>query len=191
MVSLFVLLALVPATIVFYFSMQFLHRGIDSWFNVDIDQAMEDSLELSQASLDQRMQWYLKQTQQLSIQLNDELETKTAVELESLRVLSDASEMTLFTKQGRIIASTSIDSSDILPWLPDEHAWLLVRRNGHYVTLDSDLEKEEQLRIQVIVRLENKDNQYLQALYPVLVRIADLANSIEFAFVRFQEMNCW
>ena len=37
MVSLFVVLALSPAAIVFYFSMQFLHQGIDSWFNVEID----------------------------------------------------------------------------------------------------------------------------------------------------------
>jgi len=34
MVSLFVLLAIAPATIVFYFSVQFLHQSIDSWFNV-------------------------------------------------------------------------------------------------------------------------------------------------------------
>ena len=62
MVSLFVVLALAPAVIVFYFSMQFLHQGIDSWFNVEIDRAMEDALELSQASLDQRTRWHLKQT---------------------------------------------------------------------------------------------------------------------------------
>ena len=43
MVTLFVVLALAPAAIVFYFSMQFLHQGIDSWFNVEIDRAMEDS----------------------------------------------------------------------------------------------------------------------------------------------------
>lgn len=55
MVSLFVLLALAPAAIVFYFSVQFLHQGIDSWFNVEIDRAMDDALELSQSSLNQRM----------------------------------------------------------------------------------------------------------------------------------------
>ncbi|NOQ35726.1 MAG: PAS domain-containing sensor histidine kinase, partial [Methylococcaceae bacterium] len=64
MVSLFVLLALSPAAIVFYFSLQFLQQGINSWFNVEIDKAMEDALELSQASLDQRTRWHLKQTKQ-------------------------------------------------------------------------------------------------------------------------------
>ena len=187
MVSLFVLLALAPAAIVFYFSMQFLHQGIDSWFNVEIDRAMEDSLELSQASLDQRMRWYLKQTQQLGERLNDKSETQVTVELETLRGLSDASEMTLFSKQGRIIASSSVNPSEILPHLPDQHAWLSARQNGHYVALDSA--QDEQLRIQVIVTVNGKEIQYLQALYPVPVRIADLADSVEFAFVRYQEMN--
>lgn len=187
MVSLFVLLALAPAAIVFYFSMQFLHQGIDSWFNVEIDRAMEDSLELSQASLDQRMRWYLKQTQQFSERLNDKSDTQATVELESLRGISGASEMTLFTRLGRIIASSSINPSEILPALPDENAWLSVRQNGHYVALDSS--DEEQLRIQVIVTVKGEDTKYLQALYPVPLRISDLADSVEFAFVRYQEMN--
>lgn len=65
MVSLFVLLSLAPSGLVFYFSMQFLHQGIDSWFNVEMDRAMEDALELSQTSLDQRIRWNKAQTQQL------------------------------------------------------------------------------------------------------------------------------
>ena len=85
MVSLFVLLALAPAAIVFYFSMQFLHQGIDSWFNVEIDRAMEDSLELSQASLDQRMRWHLKQTQQLTEELETSSENQITLEIEHLR----------------------------------------------------------------------------------------------------------
>jgi nitrogen fixation/metabolism regulation signal transduction histidine kinase len=67
MVLLFVLLSLAPAAIVFYFSMQFLHQGIDSWFNVEIDRAMDDALELSQASLDQRMRWHLNGTGRQSV----------------------------------------------------------------------------------------------------------------------------
>ena len=36
MVGMFVGLAVVPLLIVFYFSMQFINRGIDSWFNVEV-----------------------------------------------------------------------------------------------------------------------------------------------------------
>lgn len=187
MVSLFVVLALAPAAIVFYFSMQFLHQGIDSWFNVEIDRAMEDALELSQASLDQRMRWHLKQTQQLAEKLADSSATLATLEIENLRELSGASEMTLFSRQGSIVASSSINPSDILPSLPDEHIWLQLRQGGEYVALAPV--REAELMIRVIVTVNGKEPQYLQALYPVPVRIADLADSVEFAFVRYQEMN--
>ncbi|MGJ0429510.1 ATP-binding protein [Methylobacter sp.] len=187
MVSLFVVLSLVPAAIVFYFSMQFLHQGIDSWFNVEIDKAMEDSLELSQASLDQRMRWHLRQTQQLTDKLQDASESLATLEIENLRELSEASEMTLFSRQGRIIASSSINPGDILPSLPDEHIWLQLRQHEEYVALAPV--REDQLMIRVIVAVKAEEPQYLQALYPVPVRIADLADSVEFAFVRYQEMH--
>jgi len=187
MVSLFVLLALAPAAIVFYFSMQFLHQGIDSWFNVEIDRAMEDALELSQASLDQRMRWYLKQTLQLTQALEELPENLATLEIDNLREQSGASEMTLFSRQGRIIASSSINPSDILPSLPDEHIWLQLRRNNDYAALTPV--REDELMIRVIVTVKTQEPQYLQALYPVPVRMADLADSVEFAFVRYQEMN--
>lgn len=187
MVSLFVVLALAPAAIVFYFSMQFLHQGIDSWFNVEIDRAMEDALELSQASLDQRMRWHLRQTQQLTRRLVDASETLATLEMENLRELSGAAEMTLFSRQGRIIASSSINPGDILPSLPDEQSWLQLRQNSEYVALAPV--REDELMIRVIVTIKAKEPQYLQALYPVPVRIADLADSVEFAFVRYQEMH--
>lgn len=187
MVSLFVVLALAPAVIVFYFSMQFLHQGIDSWFNVEIDRAMEDALELSQASLDQRMRWHLRQTQQLTGSLVDVSKTQATLEMEHLRELSGASEMTLFSRQGRIIASSSINPGDILPSLPEEHIWLQLRQNSEYVALAPV--RGDELMIRVIVTVKSKDMQYLQALYPVPVRIADLADSVEFAFVRYREMH--
>jgi PAS domain S-box-containing protein len=187
MVSLFVLLALAPATIVFYFSMQFLHQGIDSWFNVEIDRAMEDSLELSQASMDQRMQWHLRQTQQLAENLDYSSESMATLEVDNLLILSGASEVTLFSKQGRIIASSSINPGDILPNLPDEHIRLQLRNNNDFVALAPA--KENELMIRAIVVIKGQEPLYLQALYSVPVRIADLADSVEFAFLRYQEMN--
>jgi PAS domain S-box-containing protein len=186
MVSLFVVLALAPAAIVFYFSMQFLHQGIDSWFNVEIDRAMEDALELSQASLDQRMRWHLKQTQQLIEKLESSSENLATLELDNLRQQVEAAEMTVFSRQGRIIASSSVNPSDILPNLPDENIWLRLRQNTQYVALAPM--QNDVLMIRVIVTLKAQEPQYLQALYPVPIRIADLADSVEFAFLRYQEM---
>ena len=187
MVSLFVLLSLAPSGLVFYFSMQFLHQGIDSWFNVEMDRAMEDALELSQTSLDQRIRWNKAQTQQLVEKISELPDSQVSLEMENYRVLSGASEVTLFSRQDRIIASSSSNPSDILPNLPDEHTWLQLRQNGEFEALSPD--RNDQLMIRVILTIKSKESHYLQVLYPIPVRISDLADSVEFAFVRYQEMN--
>lgn len=186
MLVLFVLQALTPAAIVFYFSLQFLHQGIDSWFNVEIDRAMDDALELSQASLDQRVRWHMKQTRLVTQSLAGKSETLMAMEIGSWREAVDAVEMAVFSGQGRIIASSGVNPSDILPRLPDEPIWLQLKQNKQYFAIDP--EQNGEMLIRVIVAIDDDESRYLQALYSVPVRIADLADSIDFAFVRYQEM---
>ena len=41
-VILFSLLSVTPVLVVYYFSLDFLHRGIDSWFDLRIEQALDD-----------------------------------------------------------------------------------------------------------------------------------------------------
>jgi len=186
MVSLFVLLAIAPATIVFYFSVQFLNQGIDSWFNVEIDRAMEDALELSEESLEQRKRLHLKQVRKLADQVTGKSKTLIVLEMSGLRESVEASEIALFSRHGHVIASNSLESNDILPLLPKEHVWLQARQNQEYVAFNQT--EDNKLLIQVIVFVNDDEPRYLQVLFPVPVRIADLADSIDFAFVRYQEM---
>jgi len=187
MVFVFVLLALAPAAIVFYFSMQFLHQGMDSWFNVEIDRAMDDALELSQAALDQHMRWHLKQTQQIARQLENQPRALLTVQLSELREHAGATELTLLARQGHIVAASASDQSDILPNLPVEHVWLQLRQGKDYAGFD--LLQNDKVMIQTVVAVPGEEGLYLQALYPIPVRIADLADSVEFAAVRYQELN--
>ena len=59
-------LVMVPLLLVFYFSVVFLNRGIDSWFHVEIRQGLEDALTLSRAALDMRMREHLERTQSIA-----------------------------------------------------------------------------------------------------------------------------
>lgn len=186
MVFLFVLLSLAPASIVFFYSVQFLHRNIDSWFNIEIDTAMEDALELSQASLSQRMRGHLKQTQQIADTLVEKNDALLAVDMEKYRVLLDASELTLLTAEGYVIAFNSISLQDVFPKLPDSQILLQVQHGQDFVGID--LVDGTEMVVQVVVSIDAGQTKFIQALFPVPGRIADLADSIEFAFVRFQEM---
>jgi len=187
MVSLFVLLALAPAAIVFYFSVQFLHQGIDSWFNVEIDRAMDDALELSQSSLTQRMNWHIKQTRQIANQLENKSDTLIALELGSLWADSGAMEIAVFSSQGQILASNSVNPNEILPTLPDKQVWLQLKQNKEYFAFDHS--DDDKMTVRVILPIDHIDqSRFLQMLYPVPLRVTDLADSIEFAFIRYQEM---
>ena len=49
-VAIFSALAVAPILIVYYFSLQFLNRGIDSWFEIEVSQGLKDTRELSRAA---------------------------------------------------------------------------------------------------------------------------------------------
>ncbi len=186
MVFLFVLLSMAPASIVFYYSMQFLHQGIDSWFDVQIDQAMEDALELSQAALDQRMGYLLKETNKMAEQLFSTPDSLATIDLEELRKQSSAIELTLLTKNGRIIASNSAYPELIVPSLPADSILSQLKHGKPYVGLDS---LGDEMSIRALVAVGPEKSRYLHALFPVPLRVRALANAVESAYGRYKEMN--
>ena len=55
MVGMFVGLAVLPLIVVFYFSVQFINRGIDSWFDVEIEDGLGSAIEVVQAVFEIQM----------------------------------------------------------------------------------------------------------------------------------------
>ena len=51
-IATFAVLTLVPLAMVYYFSVQFLSRSIDSWFDVRIEKALDDALLLGRSTLE-------------------------------------------------------------------------------------------------------------------------------------------
>src|ERR1700743_1242248 len=64
-VSIFGALVVAPLLIVYLFSLDFLNRGIDSWFRIEVKQGLSDALVLSRAALDLRMREYSQRTELL------------------------------------------------------------------------------------------------------------------------------
>jgi nitrogen fixation/metabolism regulation signal transduction histidine kinase len=127
LVLMFVVLAVVPVLIVYYFSLQFLQRGIDSWFDVSIEQGLDDALNLSQAALDERLRDVLQLTLNMADDLSDAASATLSLTLYDLRVRSGAAELTLIGSDGRIVASSSADMSNIIPDQPPGEILLLMR----------------------------------------------------------------
>ena len=190
LMALFVVLAVVPGMVVYGFSMQFLQRGVDSWFDVRIENALDDSLALSQAALDQRMRDMQQRLQEAARALADVDATMAPVTLGDLRARTGASELALLGENGRIIAASSIDTANILPHRPEEGILLQLRQGRPYVGLDPI--ENAGLHIRVLVPAPGPQgpgsNRVLQGLFPVSPRINDLAAEVEAAFSEYREL---
>lgn len=94
--------------------------------------------------------------------------------------------MTVFSRQGRIIAFAGSQAGPMVPDLPETGILLQVRQGKPYVGLESrDLQG---LQIRVVVTLVGDDSAFLQAIYPVPARLADLASTVEAAYVHYKEL---
>jgi nitrogen fixation/metabolism regulation signal transduction histidine kinase len=103
MVWIFGVLATLPILLVYFFAVQFLNRGIDSWFNVEIRQSLDDALVLSRSALETRMREHLAATEVIADRLASAGGTPGAL-LEELRRQAGALEITVATDHGAIVA---------------------------------------------------------------------------------------
>ena len=171
-------------------ALDFIQRGIDSWFDVRIEQALGDALELSRASLDVRMREALRVTTRVSGMMADTDAEKAALELDTLRRETESTEMTLFGAGNMIIASASDDTQGILPARPSEAMLMHVRQGNDYIGLEPSHDDRLGIRVLTQVRGYGLRNEtwLLQAMFPVDPRLATLAGSVQEAFHQYREL---
>ncbi len=186
-VGMFVGLAVLPLLVVFYFSIQFINRGIDTWFNIEVEEGLENALRLSRAALEMQMRQNLYATQQIAAQLRDVNERQLVFELSMLRRESGASEITIYGSNNRILA-TSTDGSNVgLPRPLQEEAVLQVQQNRPYVILDPE-DYEIRTAVALPARGQAGPAGVIQARFPVTERLARMANSVDTSYREYQQL---
>jgi PAS domain S-box-containing protein len=186
MVVLFVVLALVPVSVVYFYSQQFLLHGIDSWFDVEIDSAMADAIELSRASLDLHRRERLRSTQKVLARLNEVSVAGQTLGLEEERERMGATEMVIMKPSGEPITSSSADPANLVPELPDSSILQQVRDGGSFVGLVPRGEGEL-LEVRVVVADPIRP-MILQALYPTTESVSVLTEKVRAAYTRYKEL---
>lgn len=209
MLLFFIVLAVAPVTVLYGFSLDFLRRGIDSWFDARIDTALEDALELGRESLDLRMRQLLMQTERMAEELAQGVSERTTLNLDALRNpdsivvasawvpgpsqldtmrdRSRADELTLLSGDGEVLASSS-RISDLVPHLPPEAVLTQARQGQSYIGLDPFRDGDLLVRVAVPVNV-SQGRRILHALYPFSARINLLAASVESAYAKYNELS--
>ncbi|MEQ8660302.1 MAG: ATP-binding protein [Gammaproteobacteria bacterium] len=212
MLTFFVVLAVAPVTVLYGLSLDYLWRGIDSWFDARIDRALEDSLQLGREALDVRMRQLLGQTERMADELAQGSPERTRLSLDALRNpdsivvasawvpgpaqidlmrdRSGAEELTLFSHDGELLASSS-RITELLPHLPPDPVLAQVRQGQSYIGLDPIRHGDLAVRVAVPVNVSQgtQGRRILHALYPFSSRVNQLAASVEAAYAKYHELD--
>ena len=186
--GIFAVLAITPVALVYGFSLHFLQRGIDSWFNIQVDRGLQDALELSRTAMDLRMREVLRQTTRMADSIADNDGDQAGRRLDELLDIGEASELTLFGQGGRIIATATVDPAVILPTPPPDPVVLQVRQGRNYVGLEPIRDAGFHIRVVVAAATLHNEQRLLQALFPVTDRLSLLADAVQAAFDSYKEL---
>ena len=191
LLRLLILLA-VPASIVVYgFALRFLDATIDNWFNLRLEQALDDALELGRVVVDERLHVAESASAQLARQLSADSPDEAQASLDGAIDSLGAIQLSVFGADGRVQASASSDPRYLDPPIPDGSLLLRVQGDRRYAAAEPF---GDALMLRVLLPIAQADGappsqqRLLQGLFPLPARLQPLTTRIERASFDFQRL---
>jgi len=187
-VAIFSALAVAPILVVYYFSLQFINRGIDSWFELEVSQGLRDTRELAHAALEVRKGEFLQHTQVVAHTLSASSDIELLGTLDRERRDSTALEFTIVGAQAQILATSSDRPMDTLPVPATDEMMLQLRRGRPYVSLDTDSVGGYLIRAAAPLDARSGGARVLIALYPVPQQLSQLADTVQRSYTQYANL---
>ena len=189
-VSIFGALVVAPLLIVYLFSLEFLNRGIDSWFRLEVKEGLNQALVLSRAAMDVRMREYSARTEQLAQALTQASQDEIVELLDEERRATGAVEIVLIGDHGSIMASSLENPLEELPTRPPPDLVRQVTQHRPYVSLEP--QASGQYVIRTAAPLDESgtgtDGRYLVAIYRVPPQLAALSEAVQHAYSQYGDL---
>ncbi len=191
--GLFVLLSVVPVAVVYLFSVQAFNRGIDNWFDVRIEQALDSALALGRTALDTTKEDLTRKARDMAAELDDSSRRGLLPTLNALREQYGLFELTLFSQDGKVISSSTqgaVRGKSVVPDRPGEAVFTQARRGEVYAGIEPLGESGLQLRVlvPVISRAVGAPVRVLQVIEPLPERYARLGQNVQAAFAEYEKI---
>ena len=188
-VLIFGALVVAPLLIVYLSSLEFLNRGIDSWFQFEVKRGLNDAVDLSRAALQLRMREYSERTVSLARTLDKVAPVDLQTRLDDERRVSEALEIVLFGGHERIIASSLENPLETLPSRPPSDLLRQVGQMRPYVSLEPQAGGKYIIRTAAALSdPAGADARYVVAIYPVPPQISELAEAVQLAYSQYGDV---
>ena len=128
--AIFALVGVLPGLLIYTVSFQFVSRSIESWFDVKVEGALDSGLTLARTSLDTQARDFGNQLRAASSALADTPDALAALPLDQIRTQLGATDATLWSSSGRLIASAGQSRFDLTPERPSAQLMRNLRTQG-------------------------------------------------------------
>ncbi len=186
----FGVMALVPGTVVYAVSVQFMARSIESWFDVRVDHALQSGLNLGQTALDNLQHDLNGVADSMAQRLAETPPARQGAELNTLRELYGVQQAAMFTEHGGLISFSGGEGANSLPPAPDGRMLAKVRQQHVYSQIE---DTDQGLYIRVVVPVNvlsiTETMRVLQLYQPVPARLAADANAVRAANQDYQSLS--
>ncbi len=181
MIGMFAVLAAVPLILVYLFSMYFLNRGIQSYFDADVTRGLDDALTLSQTVLDLRMREHMERLELITQQAGLISAQELTATVDDMRRELQAAELTFVDSDNLVIAASRATPTTMAAEMLSDT--LLVQVRSGLPMLDIEPAIDGGLKIRAAQLLPARpgydDGRVVFASFPVSSNIAALADSVQ------------
>jgi nitrogen fixation/metabolism regulation signal transduction histidine kinase len=118
LVLLFAVVGILPGSVIYMVSVQFVSRSIESWFDVRVESALESGLNLGRAALDSSLTDLVSKARNTAFELSDLPESSQITLLSHLREQGSGLAATIVTANGTVIASIGTRLGQLVPDVP-------------------------------------------------------------------------
>jgi nitrogen fixation/metabolism regulation signal transduction histidine kinase len=150
----------IPMLVAFFFARHVIHQSVDTWFDTQTEQVLQDALNLSRSVLDLKTRDNLNRVTTLVQNYQTDIHTSPTMALPNLaEQLGDkGADLALFSSSGQIVAAASLDASPLLPQPLPESIMQQVRQGTPYAAMDAEPLNDGTLTSFIRVALPVRDN---------------------------------
>jgi PAS domain S-box-containing protein len=185
-------LVIAPLVVVYLFSLDFINRGIDSWFRVEIRQGLNDALVLSRKALDFRLREQARHTESFARTLRDVQGAALLQHLEEERRSTDATEIVVYDIDGQPIAVSSSTPLAQQPGPPPPEIGLQLASGRGYVSLVPQPDGQYSIETAALIAdtvTHRSGRRYLYIHYQVPQEVSALAEAVQHTSSQYGDLS--
>ncbi len=199
LVLLFTVMGIVPGIIIYMVSVQFVSRSIESWFNIEVESALESGVKLGRGALEASLTDLRSRARRVASELSDMSDATLETQLAKIAEREQLQEVLVVSESGQLIATAGGKLTRLAPDLPTQAMIKRAKTFDGFGVIEGGSTTgpagSSDLRLRVVVVILGDGSlmslrsgmRYLQVLQPVPAPLAMNAVALRDAYSGYQE----